>query len=392
MTMKLKIAEICQETKFLTEDKIKEAVCKKAIRKYAYILHDKDTYTEDDEKNNPEHKAGTLKEPHWHICLQFRDSQNTKYVAKWFDIAEQYVNKSTSGHYEDMLLYLIHKNSCEKFQYNADEVHANFDYAKFIENNGTLKTRIQELTELIEDGTLREFNYHKYMTISEYQLYKADIQKAFEYRRDSLYNGNRHLEVIYINGGSGTGKTTLAKHIAEKHGYSIHISGGDNDLLDGYKGQDCIILDDLRGSSLKFSDFIKMIDNNTDSKVKSRYYNKCLTECKLIIITCIHDLDDFYSNLFSEQDEPLLQFKRRCKTLLVLNPYTVQSYSFNKGIDEYEFVAEFKNPVLDLIMQTVEETKDEKDMQEFLGLELLPHITSLNLKKGVILDGVPIPF
>lgn len=381
--MKLKICEICQGTKFLTEDKIKEAVCKRGIKKFAYILHDKDTYTEDDEKKNPEHKAGTLKEPHWHICLQFKDSQNTKYVAKWFDIEEQYVNKSSSGHYEDMLLYLIHKNSSEKFQYCIDEVHANFDYAQFIQSNGILKTRIQELTDLIMDGTLKEYNYFKYMTNSEFQLYKTSLEKAHEYYRDSIYDGNRQLEVIYISGGSGTGKTTLAKHIAEKHGYSFFISGSDNDLLDGYKGQDCLILDDLRGSSLKFSDFIKMIDNNSDSKVKSRFHNKHITECKLIIITCIHNMEGFYNNLFSEQDEPLLQFKRRCKTFLELNPYTVRSYYFDKATDKYEFVAEFKNPVLELIIQTIEEKKGEKEMQEFLGLELIPKITSLNLTKPV---------
>ncbi len=383
MTMKLKICEICQGTKFLTEDKIKEAVCKRGIKKFAYILHDKDTYTKDDEKKNPEHKAGTLKEPHWHICLQFKDSQNTKYVAKWFDIEEQYVNKSSSGHYEDMLLYLIHKNSSEKFQYCIDEVHANFDYTQFIQSNGILKTRIQELTDLIMDGTLKEYNYFKYMTNSEFQLYKTSLEKAHEYYRDSIYDGNRQLEVIYISGGSGTGKTTLAKHIAEKHGYSFFISGSDNDLLDGYKGQDCLILDDLRGSSLKFSDFIKMIDNNSDSKVKSRFHNKHITECKLIIITCIHNMEGFYNNLFSEQDEPLLQFKRRCKTFLELNPYTVRSYYFDKATDKYEFVAEFKNPVLELIIQTIEEKKGEKEMQEFLRLELIPQITSLNLKKPV---------
>lgn len=381
--MKLKICEICQETRFLTEDKIKEAVCKRGIKKFAYILHDKDTYIEDDEKKNPEHKAGTLKEPHWHICLQFKDSQNTKYVAKWFDIEEQYVNKSSSGHYEDMLLYLIHKNSSEKFQYGIDEVHANFDYAQFIQNNGILKTRLQELTDLVMDGTLKEYNYFKYMTNSEFQLYKGPLEKAHEYYRDSIYDGNRQLEVIYISGGSGTGKTTLAKHIAEKHGYSFFISGSDNDLLDGYKGQDCLILDDLRGSSLKFSDFIKMIDNNSDSKVKSRFHNKHITECKLIIITCIHNMEGFYNNLFSEQDEPLLQFKRRCKTFLELNPYTVRSYYFDKATDKYEFVAEFKNPVLELIIQTIEEKKGEKEMQEFLGLELIPKITSLNLTKPV---------
>ena len=89
MTMKLKICEICQGIKFLTEDKIKEAVCKRAIKQHAYILHDKDTYTDEDEKKNPKHKAGSLKEPHWHICLKFADSQDTKYVSRWFGIEEQ---------------------------------------------------------------------------------------------------------------------------------------------------------------------------------------------------------------------------------------------------------------------------------------------------------------
>ena len=94
-------------------------------------------------------------------------------------------------------------------------------------------------------------------------------------------------------------------------------------------------------------------------------------------------MEGFYNNLFSEQDEPLLQFKRRCKTFLELNPYTVRSYYFDKATDKYEFVAEFKNPVLELIIQTIEEKKGEKEMQEFLGLESIPKITSLNLTKSI---------
>ena len=39
------------------------------IRCYEYILHDKDTWTEYDEAKNPEHVAGTLKEPHFHLVL-----------------------------------------------------------------------------------------------------------------------------------------------------------------------------------------------------------------------------------------------------------------------------------------------------------------------------------
>lgn len=38
---------------------------------WQYILHDKDTWSSKDEAKNPEHKAGTLKKPHWHIHAGF---------------------------------------------------------------------------------------------------------------------------------------------------------------------------------------------------------------------------------------------------------------------------------------------------------------------------------
>ncbi len=379
--MKLKICEICQETKYLTEEKIKEAVTKRNIKKYAYILHDKDV----DEQGN-------LKRAHWHICLKFVDSQDTKYVAGWFGIEEQYINKSKSGHFEDMLLYLTHINSCEKYQYSSDEVRANFDYKRFIEKNGKLLTRIEEITEKIVSGEIKEYNYTDYISPDDYVKYSTQINKAYDYRRDKIYTGNRNLEVIYITGGSSTGKTTYAKMLAEKKGYSWYVSGSDNDILDGYKGEDCLILDDLRGSSMRFSDFIKMIDNNTDTRVKSRYYNKCLTECKLIIITTIHNMDTFYNNIFAEQDEPLLQFQRRCKTYIEMDPYYINAYSFDLGKNKYVPAGKFINPARELIVQTMENVKDEKEMEEFLGLELVKPITSLNLNKGVNHNDIYVPF
>ncbi len=368
--MKLKMCEICQETQYLTEEKIKEAVTKRNISKFAYILHDKDL----DEQGN-------LKHPHWHICLRFVDSQDTKYVARWFGIEEQYVNKSKSGRFEDMLLYLTHKNASEKYQYSCDEVRANIDYKNFIEKNGKLPTRIGEIIEKIVSGEIRQYNLEDFVTPDEFVKYSTQIERAFEYRRNKIYTGNRELEVIYITGGSSTGKTTFAKMLAENKGYSFFISGSDNDILDGYKGQDCLILDDLRGSSMRFSDFIKMIDNNTDTLVGSRYHNKSMTECKLVIITTIHNMDAFYSNIFSEQDEPLLQFKRRCKTYIEMDSYFVYANSFDLRQNKYIPAGKFLNPARQLIVQTMDSVKDEKEMEEFLGLELVKTITSLNLTK-----------
>lgn len=377
----VKKCEVVQQKQFLSEEKIIEVVeTKNYIKKWAYILHDKDVYTPEDEKKDPARKAGTLKEPHWHICLSFKDSTEIKTIANAFGVPPQCVDKSHSGYFEDMAMYLTHKNACEKYQYSPNEVKANFDYFKFLEK-GKIQSRIEDITELIISGEIREFNYTDYISASEYQLYKAQIDKAFEYRRDKLYTGNRCLDVIYITGASGTGKTVLAKHIAEKKGLSYYVSGSDNDPLDGYKGQDCLILDDLRGSSMKFSNFIKMLDNNTDSKVQSRYYNKSLTECKLIIITSIHTMEKFYENVFSEQDEPLVQFKRRCKTLIeIQNESYYKAYSFAKETDKYINVGLFKNPARELILQTREAVKTYDEMAAFLSAEKYG-IFSLDLTK-----------
>lgn len=370
--MKLKKCEVVQQAQFLTKETIEKAVNKKCIKKYAYILHDKDVKED-----------GTLIEPHWHICLQFTDTQDTKYIAKWFGIDEQYVNKSASGRYEDMLLYLIHSNASDKYQYNPQAVIANFDYEKFINNNGKIPNRLDEIVEQITNGTIREYNYTQFITDSEYVKYQTAIEKAFKYRRDSQTSQNRKLDVIFITGGSGLGKTTLAKYIAKEKGYSYSISGGDNDPFENYKGEDCFILDDLRSSSMKFSELIKVLDNNTNSLVKSRYHNKDLYECKLIIVTSIYNMAEFYANVFSASNEPLLQLQRRCKIYININNqdfYT--AYYFDKKQDRYIKSGTFKNVAKDYILQTQDKKYNVLEMADFLKAEI--HITSLILTKPPI--------
>jgi hypothetical protein len=116
------------------EDKIHvdiQKVCmeRKTIKKWAYILHDKD-----DTRN------------HYHIYINFGNSSvNTADVAKWFELGytkdgkdytgEQFIEK-VKGRYTDMLLYLTHGNDSQqnKYQYSPDEARANFDFQTEIEN------------------------------------------------------------------------------------------------------------------------------------------------------------------------------------------------------------------------------------------------------------------
>lgn len=83
----------------------------KTIKKWAYILHDKDDTAE-----------------HYHIYVNFGSaSVNSLDVAKWFKCRASDIEK-IKGRSTDMLSYLTHGNPSQKHkhQYDPSEVIANF--------------------------------------------------------------------------------------------------------------------------------------------------------------------------------------------------------------------------------------------------------------------------
>ena len=144
------------------------------------------------------------------------------------------------------------------------------------------------------------------------------IKKMESLRHQTI--GERKLEVVYIMGPSGSGKTTVGKYIAEQLKYDYFVSGSGEDFLDSYDKEECIILDDFRAGTMRFSEFLKFIDNNTNSSVKSRYNNKDVSNCKLIIITSVFEPAKLYkvtnvddSDEENPNQEPLEQLMRRLK-------------------------------------------------------------------------------
>lgn len=83
---------------------------------YAYILHDKDVYSEDGET----YKAGDLKKAHYHVVIRTNNSTWQSAIAKDLGITDNYVRKT--GNFENALMYLIHYNDIDKTQYNITEV------------------------------------------------------------------------------------------------------------------------------------------------------------------------------------------------------------------------------------------------------------------------------
>lgn len=391
--MKFRMCEIVQQEKYLNcsfSDFKKKLVSVynniKGLEKYILILHDKDT-----------DEVGSLKAPHVHLYLKFSMPYDSKYISQWFDIEEQYINK-VKGRWKDVASYSVHRNAPDKFQYDVKEVFSNYDWLSDLNKSEKISKnneRKEEIIELIVNGIIREYNYFEYITPVEFDKYKRSIDNAFKYRLDKIKGVDRKMDVIFMTGDSGTGKTTYAKEIAKQRNFSVYVSSGSNDVLDDYKGQDCLILDDLRPSCMGLSDLLKMLDNNTSSSVKSRYRNKVL-ECKLIIITTTLSIDNFFNNVFMEEKETVVQLKRRCKLHIRFTKESVFQKIWIDKIRNYGVEFEFPNPVAELY-NPKDMTVDEQlsSIQSILGTtsEMIEEIKSIVKDKEMsLIDDEDCPF
>ena len=321
------------------------------IKFYSYIVHDKDVYEEDTEK----YKKGDLKPAHIHLLIKFKDDQpqHIKNIASWFGIPKNFVGKIKHS-WKAACLYQIHYYEENKYQYHISDVTANFDYESFIkevrqkEEKQLKKSESDIYVERILSGDIREYN--KTLEIPHKLLvdYQRKFDSAFKVRSEYLQatQKDRQTECIYISGYSGTGKTTLAKQIADSKNLAYFVSSGSNDIMDGYGQEPCLIIDDIRPSCLGLSDLLKMLDPHVASSVKSRYKNKYLN-AELVILTTVLDINTFYNNVFAEHDEPITQLKRRCSTYIRMDKESIYISKWDKKLMRYTEPIVYKNTVLD---------------------------------------------
>ena len=291
------------------------------IKKYAFILHDKD-YNE----------KGVLESPHYHIYLNFgRATVPFDMVARWFGVEPQYVQKvHKTG---SLLEYLTHSNESQKFkhQYSPEEVTANFDFVKEAEIENMLgdftkysyAQQLMYVNSLSQDKRIPAFNQ-----LQKFWKLECEVRTL---------QSDRDIEVVFICGKGGTGKTYYAKKLLEQMGYDYCVSSSSNDMWQDYKGQWAMILDDVRDSSMPFADMLKMIDNNTSSSVASRYANKVFNG-KLMVLTSSIPPKFWYRSVqrdggrnFIVSDEDLNQFYRRITCYIYMTDKHITIY--NEGLD-----------------------------------------------------------
>ena len=125
-------------------------VLKKITKSYDYagITHDRDTWTAEDEKKNPEHKQGELKKEHIHIVLRTPNATWNTAICKELGLEEKFCEQVKN--IDRALQYLLHYNEPDKTQSALEDVYGGLrtKLAESIQKNE--KSEGEKVVELIE--------------------------------------------------------------------------------------------------------------------------------------------------------------------------------------------------------------------------------------------------
>ena len=332
--------------------------------KIALIIHDKDI------------SYGTkLVEPHIHGYIEFSNKKDLNVLALNLGILPQYIESSGRGKYGKVnsKAYLIHAKDKDKYLYPVSDVETfdTLDYEAFINQNkedfeNYSATRKREKSEesldlVLAKVQLGELTYNDVMEDDNLAFLFGNNQQKFRERFNfygerqaflrlkSLELGEYQLTVLYIQGESEVGKSTLSREIALQVQSKLNEIGLRGDIysassanpFDDYYGEEILILDDLRENNMSPSDWLKLFDPLNSARMSARYQNKRVVP-RLIIMPVYKSPKLFFGEI---KEEDLNQFLRRINFLLDVTYkhgsdenrlYNISEVVKRRGVDFYQ--------------------------------------------------------
>ena len=287
---------------WITEEKIAEGLDHKTIKRWAWVWHDRDIYTEADEiaDRNGQVKTGELKFKHVHIMLDIPAKVPISTVARWFGVPPQQVTVMRGrGAFMDGVEYLPHESpravEQHKTHYDDDEIHASpgFDFRKELADLQRHRARYgKRAGEMTPADTMRMHVLHDGWTMKQcrdddpltYSHIKSTLPPLrLDYLIDAPPCPFRINLYIDAGGGrirGGVGKTSLCEYIAEAQFPASEdpfftIGNDERVTFDGYDGQPVIIWDDMRAV-----DFIKQFGRNGTFRLLDPHPKKIAQQAK----------------------------------------------------------------------------------------------------------------
>lgn len=346
-----------------TKEQIFDTANKKLnAKRCALIVHDKDIRSD-----------GTPVADHIHLMMAFDNARSLNNVAKILgdnpQQFEKWNDKADNG-----FSYLVHatSGSQDKYQYDPADVIANFDYPAFLKktsisvatSGGHHKT--SDLLDCFYAGAMSRKEVEQSLSGSQYgkfsrQLdaieHKRMVEEAEKWRKQKIKE-NAVIKTLWLYGAEGTGKTTLAREIAEKKKDPYFITGSSRDIFQAYRGEHSIIIDEFRPNSISYDDLLKITDPHgiaNQIMLPSRYKDKPFAS-DLIIITSPYSPWNWYDELFhitqngsiqnykKDLTDSFGQLNRRIELVIFVDSDFMYAMEYDPALHEYEAIDGSKKP------------------------------------------------
>lgn len=310
-----------------------------------------------------EHTADAeISKTHYHVVIKFGTPVPFESIKSKFP----YGDIQSARNIKNAVQYLIHMNDSSKKQYEWEDIKTNCeDMTPYkMQSKSQQEITIENILEKIDKGIIREYNITSEIPIGIFARHRTKIENGLIYYRERVcMDKNREINVVFVSGDTGIGKTSFAKSYCEMTQKSCCVSSSSNDPMQDYKGEDVLILDDLRDSDFKFTDMLKILDNHTKSTVRSRYHNKAFIG-DTIIITSYKPLNDWYFDVPRDSKE---QLYRRIKTQYQLNQDKINAFEYDEQKHRYNKVGSAPNL---FSMKAREKANFALNMLSSMGIEL----------------------
>ncbi len=329
----------------LTEEDFRESVvqrikdyCQNEDDRYHIIFHDKDL--KDD---------GSSKPLHAHFYIDFKHAHTYSSVYKALSISREqnleFVRSSIKA-----CRYLTHRNERNmeehKFPYEVSEVISSNNGNYIDDIMGKIKNHNKEKADngLEIDEYCLELSYQiseEGLLIMEakQQLFEQFTQRIaqkawnsnkrqFEENRQEfiqkefirMSKGERNHTGIYIQAEGGTGKSYLARLLAEEHdrlgAHTPSINKKRFDLGSGYKGEKTIVINELDAScGMTFRELFQILEPDSATQLSSRFKDAYIIN-DLTIITNSDSYWDWCDSWFGKKNKEYHQLMRRIRFVI----------------------------------------------------------------------------
>ena len=351
-----RVWELVTKQETISQSKILEILQNhNMIKRYAFILHDKDVITQDAVGKATKHYSkeyiknkikdiseseyiqkqleqhgkilGKNKDSHWHIVIEGKDNISLSQLANWFGIAPNFFEKKTTyrgakrNAFLDSVRYLTHEETKQqvlgKHRYADTEITSNFDFrSELTKEENERETYGRTLNE--DERMLMAVRYDG-LTLHQAQkenkmLYAKNESKYQKARLNYISDMRPPIQRLnfYICGNGGVGKGLMSRAIARSlfpdfdNDEDIFFETGAKGVpFEGYDGQPVIIWNDRRAIDLlqelgSRANVFNVLDTHPTKQKQNVKYASINLCNEVNIINSVQPWDEFLDALAGE--------------------------------------------------------------------------------------------